>query len=57
MKDKLSLVVGMLAGALAMDYLDPQAGRRRRALPAPVQAPVQAPAPPLQPSPGGTPWH
>lgn len=32
MKDKLSLVVGIAAGALAMYYLDPQAGRRRRAL-------------------------
>lgn len=32
MKDKLSLVVGIAAGALAMYYLDPLAGRRRRAL-------------------------
>lgn len=32
MKDKLSLVVGIAAGALAMYYLDPVAGRRRRAL-------------------------
>lgn len=32
MKDKLSLVVGIAAGVLAMYYLDPLAGRRRRAL-------------------------
>lgn len=31
MKDKLSLVVGIAVGALAMYYLDPLAGRRRRA--------------------------
>lgn len=32
MKDKFSLLVGIAAGALAMYYLDPRAGRRRRAL-------------------------
>jgi len=32
MKDKFSLLAGLLAGALAMYYLDPHAGRRRRAL-------------------------
>jgi len=32
MKDKFSLLVGIAAGVLAMYYLDPRAGRRRRAL-------------------------
>jgi hypothetical protein len=32
MKDRFSLVVGFAAGVLAMYYLDPRAGRRRRAL-------------------------
>jgi hypothetical protein len=32
MKDRFSLVAGFAAGALAMYYLDPRAGRRRRAL-------------------------
>jgi hypothetical protein len=32
MKDRISLVVGFAAGAIAMYYLDPRGGRRRRAL-------------------------
>lgn len=32
MKDRISLLLGFAAGALAMFYLDPRAGRRRRAL-------------------------
>ncbi|HWP18343.1 MAG TPA: BON domain-containing protein, partial [Burkholderiaceae bacterium] len=32
MRDLLSTVVGLAAGAAAMYYLDPEMGRRRRAL-------------------------